>query len=225
MSLPKRKYHKRGEHVHGFSVVKHPLYYTWYNMLRRCYKETDKSYANYGGRGITVDPRWHEFKNFANDIGLKPDKSYSLERVDNDVGYSKANCKWASRSEQCANRRAFKTSQTGQPGVLPLANGTYLARFDYEYERYHIGRFRSLGAAVDARKAFVWLFKRDRAAAVTLAKRETLSLKSTTKVRGVTPHVDGGFMVRATRGGVRHYLGYFQTIEEAANARREFLAS
>lgn len=224
MPLPKRKYHKRGELVHGFTARKHPLYTTWYHMLRRCYVETDRAYHNYGARGITVAHRWHDFKNFANDMWLKPDKSHTLERLDNDAGYSNLNCVWASRSDQCLNRRAFKNSQTGHQGVVPLKNGNYAARFDYEHERYQIGRFRSLSAAIRAREAFVWLFKTDRDAAIALVNRETVSLTSTSKVRGVTPHVDGGFMVRATRDGVRHYLGYFKTIEEGANARRDFLA-
>ena len=220
MPLPERKYHKRGEKIDGVLARAHPLYSTWAQMMQRCYKETCASFANYGGRGITVSERWWHFANFVADIGTKPTKHHTLERVNNDEGYSRLNCVWASRSEQCVNRRTFKNNSSGCTGVIPLRNGTYAARFDYEGVRYSVGRYQSLDEAVEARKMFVDLFKRDRVAAEKLASAEKLSLASSTGHRGINPHRDGGYTVRATVNGDRIYLGYFKTLEEAIDAKR-----
>jgi len=77
-------------------------------MMRRCYKTTHQSFHDYGGRGITVCKRWHNFENFLADMGSRPDPKLTLERVDNDKGYSPENCKWATRKEQYRNKRAYR---------------------------------------------------------------------------------------------------------------------
>lgn len=80
-------------------------YSTYLQMIERCHRETHNSYHNYGGRGITVCQRWREsFFNFLEDMGEKPE-GMSIERIDNDQGYSKANCKWSTWKEQCRNKR------------------------------------------------------------------------------------------------------------------------
>lgn len=220
MPYPNRSYHKRGEPVAGMPARSHPLYATWHNMLRRCYLESGKEFCNYGGRGISVDERWWHFANFVVDMGAKPSRLHTLERVNNDAGYSKSNCIWASRAEQCLNRRKFKNNTTGHTGVLRLSNGSYLARFDFEGVRYLVGRYAQIEDAVEARTNFVELFKRDRVAAERISRAETISLNSSSGVRGVTPHEYGGYIVRVTVGGVRKYLGYFKTLQEATDAKR-----
>lgn len=77
---------------------------TWGNMIARCYDPKSQRYADYGGRGITVSDQWHEFANFANDMSPRP-KGLTLDRIDNECGYSKDNCRWATTADQNRNRR------------------------------------------------------------------------------------------------------------------------
>lgn len=76
----------------------------WRDMRQRCLNPNSQRYYTHGGRGITICDRWGVFKNFLEDMGLKPD-GYTLERVNNDAGYSPDNCKWATPHEQARNRR------------------------------------------------------------------------------------------------------------------------
>lgn len=73
-------------------------------MKNRCNNPSFKHYDRYGGRGITYDPAWNDFKNFLKDMGEKPSRRHQLERVDNDKNYNKENCIWATRREQTRNR-------------------------------------------------------------------------------------------------------------------------
>lgn len=78
----------------------------WSSMLNRCYVKSDKgSYPRYGGRGILVCERWRtDFTAFLADMGPRPSRDHSLERVDNDLGYEPGNVVWATRVEQQNNR-------------------------------------------------------------------------------------------------------------------------
>ncbi len=96
----------------------HPLYSIWSGMIRRCYDSTDTAYRNYGGRGITVCDRWHNPSDFIADMSPRP-AGTSIDRIDNNKGYSPENCKWSTRAEQNRNRR--DTIMITMAGVtLPL---------------------------------------------------------------------------------------------------------
>lgn len=82
-----------------------PEYHAWATMKSRCLNSTHAMYKNYGARGITVSTRWLSFKNFYADMGPRPSPKHSLERKDNNGGYSKANCEWATHKKQSRNKR------------------------------------------------------------------------------------------------------------------------
>lgn len=98
--------------AHGYATKgrRNPHYRIWSSMHERCGNPNNKSYKNYGGRGIKVDPRWNDFRNFLADVGERPHPSLSLDRINNNNGhYTPNNIKWATRSEQNKNRRPIRT--------------------------------------------------------------------------------------------------------------------
>lgn len=93
---------------HGATVGhKHTTEYNiWCLMRKRCGNENDGAYARYGGRGIQVCDRWqYSFINFLSDMGYRPSKLYSLERVNNNGNYCPENCIWATAKVQGRNKR------------------------------------------------------------------------------------------------------------------------
>lgn len=118
-AVPKSKRRGRGRpkgsgviHGHGANGLtadrpRSRTYSIYRNMLRRCTQSSAISYRNYGARGITVCVQWqgqNGFVKFLADMGTCPSHKV-LERIDNAKGYSPENCKWATQSENCYNKR------------------------------------------------------------------------------------------------------------------------
>lgn len=107
-------------HGHLKGNNRHPLYATWCEMRHRCNSPTHKQFQDYGGRGIVVCDEWqgkNGFTTFLTDMGERP-PGYSIDRIDNDLGYTKGNCRWAcnitqaNNTRQCRSIQAFGESHT-----------------------------------------------------------------------------------------------------------------
>ena len=81
------------------------LYRIWTSILYRCTKPENKQYKNYGGRGITICDEWMDFNKFACDIYQGSQEGLHLDRIDNNKGYCKENCRWASPKVNHRNKR------------------------------------------------------------------------------------------------------------------------
>lgn len=105
------KCRKCGVKKHGATKsggTRTPTYSSWNSMRQRCNNPNAAHYARYGGRGITVDPRWDSYEQFLADMGERPSLAYTIGRIDNDMGYSPENCKWETRWEQTRPGRRNK---------------------------------------------------------------------------------------------------------------------
>lgn len=105
-----REHWKTCNITHGETDTR--LYGVWQNMKHRCYLPTVPGYHRYGGRGITVCDEWRNdysaFSKWAHQNGYDEKATRSactLDRIDNDKGYSPENCRWVSMKQQCNNKR------------------------------------------------------------------------------------------------------------------------
>jgi hypothetical protein len=108
------------KYTEGFSSPAHPLnwlYQRWSGMWERCTDPCSTGWANYGGRGITVCESWRSFEAFVEDMGV-PARHLTLDRCDNDEGYSPDNCRWATAREQALNQRERKPGAPKKPRPL-----------------------------------------------------------------------------------------------------------
>lgn len=103
-------------HGHATRKMRTPTYHSWNAMMQRCNNPHHKSWFDYGFRGIKVAKRWHKFENFLTDMGERPDGT-TLERINNNRGYNKVNCKWATIAEQNKNRRGWNPSGANTYGI------------------------------------------------------------------------------------------------------------
>lgn len=100
-----KKRHRNGRIAKTHGRSKCPEYMAWIDMRRRVFNRGHKYYKDYGGRGITVCKRWLSFETFFKDMGSRPSKKHSLDRIKNEGNYHPRNCRWATRLEQAANTR------------------------------------------------------------------------------------------------------------------------
>ena len=142
----------RLEKITTHGMVNSKEYRVWSEMVQRCTTPSCKSFKDYGGRGVEITESWMEFGSFIKDMGLKPYGEASIERIDNDKGYSKDNCKWASRFEQNINQRLRSDNKTGYKGVFYRKGAkTYYASISRYNKRIHLGCFKHIDEAIAAR--------------------------------------------------------------------------
>lgn len=91
------------QHGHARRKARTSEYRSWYAMIQRCTNPRNERWKNYGGRGIKVCERWHEFSNFLADMGSKPTPKHQIGRKDNDGDYCRDNCQWETQVQQVNN--------------------------------------------------------------------------------------------------------------------------
>lgn len=105
----------------NYGIWRCPEYKVWAAMCERCRRAAAENYTYYGGRGIRVCRRWlgpNGFANFLSDMGERP-KGTQLDRRNNNRNYTPSNCRWATRKEQCRNRRSNRwITYRGQTKLL-----------------------------------------------------------------------------------------------------------
>jgi len=137
--------HRHGESAYG-DRKSTPEYNSWASMVQRCCNPAEAAYDRYGGRGITVCDRWRHgedgltaYECFLSDMGRRPSAKHSLDRKENSRGYSKDNCRWATRKEQSRNRRGLHMVEYG--GVtMPLSQACEDAGLRYGMVKRRIYR-------------------------------------------------------------------------------------
>lgn len=99
----KEKAKAAGDRTKTHGMCRTSTYNVWSSMIQRCRNQNAKDYPRYGAIGKDVCDRWLSFDNFLEDMGIRPERM-SLDRIDNDKGYSKENCRWVSSKAQQRNK-------------------------------------------------------------------------------------------------------------------------
>ncbi len=101
--------------THGFSYTR--IHRIWQSMKTRCYFEGHSSYKHYGGRGIVMCEKWNAFEGFYSEMGEPPSEKHQIDRIDNNLGYFKDNCRWVTATVNMQNRRKRKNMSSNYIGV------------------------------------------------------------------------------------------------------------
>ena len=121
-------------------------------MRDRCLNPNNPFYKYYGGRGITICARWDNFANFVTDMGDRPE-GMTLDRIDNDKGYSPENCRWTTKSQQQQNQQMNRRNKSGHTGVhWDKGRKRWLVSIAKNHKSIFIGRYDNKKEAIKARK-------------------------------------------------------------------------
>jgi hypothetical protein len=134
------------------NISEHPLYTTWEGMIQRCCNPNNSSYNRYGGAGITVCSRWRKSaRSFIEDMGPRPE-NFTLDRINNNRGYTPENCRWASRATQELN----KTNDFYKGVSYRPSRKKYRARYKNSGVEIFIGNFDYPEDAAKARDEYLY---------------------------------------------------------------------
>ena len=145
----------KGE-LHG--LTSHKFYGTWRQMVQRCTNPKHKNYGDYAERGITVCEEWLDIKNFiAWAESTHPNEGgYTLDRIDNDKGYSPENCRWADKTTQVINQRMKKNNTSGYVGVIwHIRDKRWVVNIKISKKLINLGSFKDKIEAVLARDNYI----------------------------------------------------------------------
>lgn len=123
--------------THGMSRSR--TFRIWANTVTRCTNQNFARAADYQGRGVSVCDRWRVFANFLSDMGVCPSGRHSIDRIDNDLGYVKDNCRWATAIEQANNTRANHRVTLGEV-TKTLAEWSRATGINYSTLRNRVNR-------------------------------------------------------------------------------------
>lgn len=147
---------QKGGITHG--LCNNKFYNTWNTMIRRCTNHKATGYKYYGGRGIIVCDEWLDVTNFVAwcEETYPSIKGYTLDRIDNDKGYSPENCTWSSRTMQNINKRMMKSNTSGFVGVSwHKSKDKWVASIRINTKLIYIGAFLTKEEAVQARNNYI----------------------------------------------------------------------
>ena len=139
------------ERVFRHGMYGTPPYSSWQNAKDRTTNPKNPNWADYGGRGITMCQEWEDsFEAFWQDMGVTWEEGLTLDRIDVNGNYCKENCRWATASTQCHNRRKFKKCSSRYVGVSWFNDrSSWCAYIDVNKKREYMGSFLSeLSAAL-----------------------------------------------------------------------------
>lgn len=201
-----------------------PTYNSWRNMLARCQDPKNDQYEDYHGRGITVCDRWQEFANFFEDMGERPEGK-TIDRIENDKGYFKENCRWADDFQQGRNKRnnrliTYKGEtkcMTEWAELLGFKLTMLRHRLDkgWDVERAFTTPIRVRGEAWAGRSAPEAVVENGKSVKV---RAIALKATNTTGAKGVFLEPWGRYRARLYLKGKSYYGGHHDTLDEAAHA-------
>lgn len=137
-----------GSYKHG--MWKTRIYRVWSGIKSRCLNENNERYNDYGGRGITICDEWLQFENFYNDMGNAPTPKHQIDRIDNNKGYSKENCRWVTASQNMANRNKIKNCENKYKGISKTRNNKWVSNITKDYKSYYLGVYETQEEAARA---------------------------------------------------------------------------